>query len=199
MSRFARSIYGPAATHTPRLVQLLFWDTRGSWLWLTARLYLGWQWLDSGWNKVTDDAWMSDGVALQRFWERSVDVPEEGRPAITYGWYRDFLQHMLDNEWYTWFAPLIAIGETLVGIALILGAFTAVAAFFGAFMNFNFMLAGTASTNPVLFIIAIFLILAWRTAGYLGLDRFLLPALGTPWQPGFIVGRRRGDGGGGDG
>jgi aldehyde dehydrogenase (NAD+) len=27
------------------------------------------------------------------------------------------------------------------------------------------------------------LMLAWKTAGWLGLDRWLLPALGTPWDP----------------
>ncbi len=27
----------------------------------------------------------------------------------------------------------------------------------------------------------ILLILAWKNAGYIGLDRFFLPALGTPW------------------
>jgi thiosulfate dehydrogenase [quinone] large subunit len=74
----------------------------------------------------------------------------------------------------------------LIGIALILGLFTAVAAFFGGFMNWNFMMAGTASANPVMIIISILLILAWRTAGYWGLDRLVLKLVGTPWQPGKI-------------
>jgi hypothetical protein len=26
--------------------------------------------------------------------------------------------------------------------------------------------------------------LAWRNAGWIGLDRWLLPAIGTPWEPG---------------
>jgi thiosulfate dehydrogenase [quinone] large subunit len=64
-----------------------------------------------------------------------------------------------------------------------LGAFTGIAAFFGGFMNWNFMMAGSASTNPLLFAVAVFLILAWKTAGYYGLDRVLLPMLGTPWEP----------------
>jgi thiosulfate dehydrogenase (quinone) large subunit len=49
-------------------------------------------------------------------------------------------------------------------------------------MNMSFLMAGTVSTNPVLFLGGILLILAWKNAGYLGLDRFLLPALGTPWR-----------------
>jgi thiosulfate dehydrogenase [quinone] large subunit len=75
-------------------------------------------------------------------------------------------------------------------VALVLGAFVGIAAFFGAFMNWNFMMAGTASTNPLLFTLAIVLILAWKVAGYYGLDRALLPVLGTPWKPGKVFNGR---------
>ena len=96
---------------------------------------------------------------------------------------QSFIQFMLDSGSYVWFAKLVAVGEFAVGIALIIGAFVGIAAFFGAFMNWNFMMAGSASTNPLLFAIAVFLILAWKVAGYYGLDRVLLPMLGTPWKP----------------
>lgn len=43
-------------------------------------------------------------------------------------------------------------------------------------------MAGTASSNPVLFVLAIGLILAWKVAGYLGADYFLLRFLGTLWR-----------------
>jgi thiosulfate dehydrogenase (quinone) large subunit len=45
-----------------------------------------------------------------------------------------------------------------------------------------FMLAGSTSTNPVLAILGVLLILAWKNAGYIGLDYFLLPLVGTPWK-----------------
>ncbi|MCB0111947.1 MAG: hypothetical protein KDE53_38755, partial [Caldilineaceae bacterium] len=48
--------------------------------------------------------------------------------------------------------------------------------------NWNFMMAGSASSNPMLFIIAIGVILAWKVAGYIGLDFFLLRFIGTPWR-----------------
>ena len=94
------------------------------------------------------------------------------------------MQALIDGGSHVWFAKFVAVGELLVGIALVLGIFTGIAAFFGGLMNFNFMLAGTASTNPVLFLAAILLIMAWKVAGWWGLDRFLLPLLGTPWRPG---------------
>ena len=56
------------------------------------------------------------------------------------------------------------------------------AAFFGALMNMNFMLAGSASTNPVLFFLAVGLMLGWKVAGYYGADRVLLPLVGIPWH-----------------
>ncbi|MDR7597510.1 MAG: DoxX family protein, partial [Armatimonadota bacterium] len=84
------------------------------------------------------------------------------------------------------FGKLIAYGELVVGILLIVGAFVGISAFFGAFMNWNFMMAGTASTNPMMFLVSFLLILAWKVAGYYGLDRWLLPALGTPWRPGRV-------------
>ena len=67
-----------------------------------------------------------------------------------------------------------------VGIGLLIGILTGFAAFFGALMNMSFLLAGSASTNPVLFTLAIGLMLAWKVAGYYGVDRYLLPMLGTP-------------------
>lgn len=166
----------------PPLARRLLSDTRAGWLWLIPRVWLGYKWLEASSHKLGDGAWMQTGDALKGFWERAVLIPESGRPAITFDWYRSFLQAMLDAQAYTWFAKVVAIGETLVGIALIVGAFTGIAAFFGALMNFNFMLAGSASSNPVLFLIAIGLMLAWKVAGVVGADFFLLRRLGTPWQ-----------------
>ena len=97
----------------------------------------------------------------------------------------------MDGGHYTWFAQLVTFGKLLIGIALIVGAFTAIAAFFGGLLNWNFNMAGTASTNAMLFVIAILLILAWKTAGWIGLDRWLLPLVGTPWRPGGALKMRR--------
>jgi thiosulfate dehydrogenase [quinone] large subunit len=84
-------------------------------------------------------------------------------------------------------AWVIAIGEVAVGLGLIVGLFTGLAALAGATMNFNFMLAGSASTNPVLFILAVLVMFGWKVVGWIGLDRWVLPALGTPWEPGPAV------------
>ena len=165
----------------PPFVQKLFGDRRLAFIWLLPRLYLGYQWFDASQHKIADPKWVQTGEALKGFWQGVVVT--QPKPVAYFDWYRAFIQFMLDNQAYTWFAKLVAYGELAIGICLILGAFTGVAAFFGGFMNWNFMMAGSASTNPLLFSIAVFLILAWKVAGYYGLDRVLLPMLGTPWKP----------------
>lgn len=169
----------------PPIAQALFSSTRWAWLWLLMRLYMGYTWLTSGWGKLSNPAWVQSGEALKGFWERAVTIPDApARPLIAFDWYRQFLQLLLDSSSYTWFAKLVVAGEILIGLALVIGAFTGIAAFFGGFMNWNFMMAGSASVNPVLFSLAVLLVLAWKTAGWWGLDRWMLPLLGSPWQPG---------------
>ncbi len=176
----------------PAFTRFLFGNTRAGLFWLPIRLFVGFSWLEAGYHKLSGTGWMDGGAALQGYWQHAVAVPAagQGSPAITYDWYRTFLQTLLDNNAYTWFAPLIAFGETAVGLGLLVGCLTGVAAFFGALMNMSFLLAGSASVNPVLFTLAIGLMLAWKVAGYYGVDRYLLPLLGTPWQPRAVKGRR---------
>jgi thiosulfate dehydrogenase (quinone) large subunit len=176
----------------PKFIRFLFGNPQAAWIWLIVRVYLGWQWFEAGWVKMHSPGWVTTGASLQGFWQRAVAAPVGGSKGVVhYGWYHDFLAFMLQNHWYVWFAKLIAFGETAIGILLIIGAFVGIAAFFGAFMNFNYLLAGTASTNPVLFVLAVLLLLAWKIAGYYGLDYALLPAVGVPWQNAGLLGLLR--------
>lgn len=159
----------------------LFSTTRFAWLWLIIRLYVGYQWISAGYGKLTNPEWWS-GDALASFWAKAIAIPEQGRPDIAYDWYRAFLTYMYDHQWYTWFSKIIMFGETTIGLCLILGAFVGIAAFLGCFLNWNFIMAGSASSNGLLFALSVLLVLAWKVAGWYGLDRYLLPMLGTPWQ-----------------
>ena len=181
----------PGQVDDPVGWRLLMGNVFLSLFWLPVRFFVGRDWFSAGWHKVGDPEWTQAGAALQSYWERAVAIPEQGRPPITYDWFRQFLQYMLDNGWYTWFAKLIAWGELLVGLGLLVGALVGIAAVSGTIMNFSFLLAGSASTNPVLFGLAVFLVLAWKVAGFWGLDRWLLPALGTPWNRGALPGSDR--------
>lgn len=169
----------------PPIATALFGETRWAWLWLVVRLYIGYTWIISGWGKLSNPGWMKTGEVLKGFWQYAVAIPElPARPPISFNWYRTFIQGLLDSGSYVWFSKLVVFGEILIGLALILGFFTGISAFLGSFMNWNFMMAGSASLNPMLFGLSVLLVLAWKTAGWWGLDRWLLPMLGTPWKPG---------------
>jgi thiosulfate dehydrogenase [quinone] large subunit len=173
---------GDVLVQDPPIAQFLFSNSKAGWIWLVVRVYIGYQWLTSGWGKFNNPAWMDNGDAIMAYWTRALGAAPDGKPIIVYDWYRVFIQALVDSGAHPWFAKLIVFGELAVGLGLIVGALVGVAAFFGALMNMSFLMAGTVSTNPVLFFLAILLILAWKNAGYLGVDRYLLPMLGTPWK-----------------
>ncbi len=166
----------------PAIARFLFSDVRSAAIWLILRIWLGYAWFDAALHKISDPAWVGSGDALKGFWMNAIKVPETGRAAIAYDWYRSFLTYLLEQQAYTWFGKLVAYGELLIGIALIIGAFVGIAAFFGALMNWNYIMAGVASTNALLLVVAILLVLAWKVAGYYGADLILLRWLGVPWH-----------------
>ncbi len=172
------------------LSKFLFSSTKMAWFWAIVRIYVGWQWLEAGWEKLHDAAWVgsSSGAALTGFIKGALAKTAGPHPDVQ-GWYADFLQGSVLSHAATW-AHVVSWGETLVGVALIIGALTGIAAFFGLFMNLNFLLAGTVSINPILFVLTLGVILAWRVAGYLGADYYLLPLLGTPWKRGEFLNHR---------
>jgi len=166
----------------PPIARFFFQSTMAAWLWLVVRVYVGYDFLTAGWHKFTTPAWMDgSGDGIMGFWKGALGTTPSGAPVITFDWYRGFLQFLVDTNSAGWFSYVIVFGELAVGIGLILGAFTGLAATGGLVMNLAFMLAGTTSTNPVLAILGVLLILAWKNAGYIGVDRYLLPMLGTPW------------------
>jgi thiosulfate dehydrogenase (quinone) large subunit len=168
----------------PPLSRFLFGNTKVAWFWLIVRVYVGWEWLLAGWEKMGNPVWVGSkaGVAVKGFLTGALQKTSGPHPDVQ-GWYASFIEHtaLPHAELLSY---LVTYGEILVGVALILGVFTGIAAFFGTFMNLNYLFAGTVSTNPILFLLQLFLILAWRIAGWYGLDRYILPALGTPWQAG---------------
>ncbi len=163
----------------PAFVRFLFHNSRAGLLWLPVRLFLAASWLSAGLFKMVNESWR-DGSALEGFWQTL--LADEG--PVAYDWYRSFIQLLVDADAAAWFSWVVMLGEIAVGLGLLVGALTGVAAFFGALMNVSFLLAGSTASNPVLFTLAVGIMLAWRVAGYYGFDRYLLPKLGTPWRTG---------------
>lgn len=165
----------------PPIARALFGDTRFAWIWLILRVYVGWQWFSEGLNKVQTQAWAgAKAGTFLTVWIDGALKKTQGAHADVQGWYGFFLSHAVLPHAAFW-SYTVSYGELFVGLGLIFGLFTGIAAFFGTTMNASYLLAGTVSTNPILFAFGTLLVLAWKTAGYWGADRFVLARLGTPW------------------
>jgi thiosulfate dehydrogenase [quinone] large subunit len=181
------AIFPPSQIPEPPLARFLFADTRLAWFWLVVRVYCGWQWLEAGLGKWGTPAWTGDsaGAALTGFVNGALAKTTGAHPDVN-DTYAAFLQAFV-LPYAAFWSWAITLGEIAVGLGLIVGCLTGLAAFFGGLMNVNYLMAGTVSTNPLLFVLATWLVLAWRVAGWWGIDRWLLPLLGTPWWPGRLA------------
>jgi len=172
--------------------RFLFQSKAASVIWLVARVCLGWQWLDAGWQKLTGagyDNWVSHSVGLQGFiaaanasWAHRAQA--FGHPQMAYPWFLHIL-NAIDHHAQV-FSTIVTISELAVGVGLLLGCLTGVAAAGAVALNFLYITGGSAGVNGVFIVLGVLLVAAWRVAGYFGVDYFLLPALGTPWEPGTL-------------
>jgi thiosulfate dehydrogenase (quinone) large subunit len=172
------------AIEEPRYAKWLFNSAPAAWIWLVVRVYLGYEWAHAGYEKIFTDHWLTSTAPLKGFIGYALKGAAQGdHSAVNYGWYAAFMR-WIGGSGAPIMSKVIALGETAIGIALILGLFTGVAAFLAGLLSVSFGLAGVAGVNPSFFVMEVFLVLAWRNAGYIGADRFVLRSLGTPWEPG---------------
>lgn len=158
-------------------------DPRLGMVWLAARLFVGWKFLEAGWEKVTGSEWLSSTEGVHGF------LSGAGSPEATAG------EHASVSHWYAWLVNnvflhvqgllsyLVPLGEVAIGIGLILGIFTLGAAFFGAMLNLLFMLSGSlsAGVNPIMFGLELLIMFAGAAAYVYGVDRILLPQIKSWW------------------
>ena len=152
-------------------------NTASAPLWFIARLYLGYEWFIAGYEKLINPAWFGSGAgaALQGFVQGALGKTAGAHPDVQ-SWYASFLQSTVVPHVNVW-SNAVTLGELAIGLGLIVGLFSGAAAFFGLFMNLNFLLAGTVSTNPIMFVLALGILSARRVAGNWGLDRYAMPYL----------------------
>lgn len=181
--RASFALAGPTERFPEPATAKFFLATEGaSAMWFVVRMYVGSEWLLAGLAKVQEGF---GGAAIKGFALGALGKTGGPNPSVQ-GWYAWFLQHIVIPNAGVW-AFAITWGEVAVGLGLLVGALTGIAAGFGVLMNLNYLLSGTVSINPVLGILGLFLVLAWRVSGWIGLDRVLLPAIGLPWKPGPIL------------
>jgi len=169
-----------APTGNIKFSDWLYRSKAASGIWLVARLWLGYEWLNAGYQKLfgAENAafWNGGGAAVKGFATAGVAGSATGKGGASYGWFAAFLHNFVVPN-ASWIAKLITLSEVAIGALLILGLFTGGAAVAGIVLNMIYMFTGSAGVNPAFALVALLLILAWRNAGYVGLDRFALPAV----------------------
>lgn len=80
-----------------------------------------------------------------------------------------------------------AIVLTLAGIALILGALTGLSAVVGWVFGAVFFSGMNLPVAALQGLVVVGLMLAWQNAGWIGLDRWLLPLLGLSGRGGVLI------------
>jgi len=150
-------------------------------LWLLVRLFLGYEWLKGGIEKLGDPAWIGgeSGAAVTGFLQGALAKSTGEFPEVQ-GWYVWFVENVaLPNA--VLFSYLVVFGEIAAGAALLLGFLTRLAALGGVIMNLAFLWAGTSSSNPQMLVLGLGIVLVGSLAGYYGLDRYVLPYLKNQW------------------
>ena len=167
-----------APTGNLRFADWLYRAKAASVVWLVARLWLGYEWLNAGYQKLwgaeNSGFWNSSGAAVKGYATAGIAGSASGKGGASYGWWAAFLHNFVVPN-ASWIAKLIAVSEFAIGVLLIVGLFTGAAALAGLVLNLVYMFSGTAGVNPAYAVVSLLLVLAWRNAGYLGMDSVALP------------------------
>jgi thiosulfate dehydrogenase [quinone] large subunit len=151
-------------------IQLLKENRYVSLLLPVVRIYLGWQWLNAGWGKISSGKFNASDFLCGAVKNMSGEHPS------VQPWWGKFLKGVA-IPYLDLFNVMVPWGELLVGLGLILGIFTSFSILMGLTMNFAYLLSGTTSTNPQMILLGMFILVAGINAGKIGLDRWIIPVL----------------------
>lgn len=164
---------------TPLPIVSLLTDHRYAGLWAVVRVLLGWAWLEAGWRMAQDAAWMhgdrldcdvGSGVAAAK--PIALLLACQGTDP---GW--------LDGPAGAWVARVAAIATTLLGIAVILGLLTGPAILVGGLAVLVTLPPPAPAWMTLQLAAVVGLLMAHASAGWIGIDRWLLPLL-PRWRRG---------------
>lgn len=140
------------------------------------RIYVGWNFLQPAIEKISGPAavnWVGAkaGTAISGFLHGALQKTGGLHPDVQW-LYADFIKSVaLPNA--KLLSYLVSWGELAVGVGLIAGCFTTAALLAGAFLNFNYLFAGTVSINPLLVLLEVILLWLGPAAYFLGVDRLI--------------------------
>jgi uncharacterized membrane protein YphA (DoxX/SURF4 family) len=136
------------------------------WTVALARIIAGWVFIRYGWiDKLQDESFVT-GLA---------DTLRKMAQSSAPHFYRPFLEQIVIPH-APWFALALAWGEALLGVSLLLGAFTNLASLLGIFLMANLYLA-SGSWEAVLYGSLCLVFLRLSAGSRWGLDPFLAKLL----------------------
>ena len=132
--------------------------------WTAMRVWLGVMWIQAGSSKL----WGAEAAGfLHNNGAGVAGFAAHGTPA--YSWWGTFLHgFVVPNA--GWIGILIAVAEFTIGVALVAGLFTRIAALGSLALLFTYVMSGTASVCAFYAAIAIVILVMWRTSSWIGAD-----------------------------
>lgn len=161
-------------------------STRAFWL-VPIRLFLGYSWLMEGIKKV-QEGWLGQAMlaGMQVDGESGASVTDTGEKvfriisAHTPGWYAWIAENIVIPNALL-FQTLIVISEIGIGLALISGTFTLIAALAAIGLNINFILSTGLYDYNWWYIPAALCLLGGAGRAF-GVDHYLMPYLMRQWR-----------------
>jgi thiosulfate dehydrogenase (quinone) large subunit len=133
-------------------------------VWTAMRVWLGVMWIQAGSAKI----WGAEAAGFMHNGGAGVaGFAAHGTPA--YSWWGTFLHgFVVPNAGAL--GVLIALAEFSIGVALVAGLFTRVAALGSLGLLFTYVMSGTASVCAFYALFAIVILVMWRTSSWIGVD-----------------------------
>lgn len=179
----------------PPLARFLFQSTGAAWLWLAVRLWVGWQLFAAGQSAFVEPGRLDDATrTMALYWQRIAGTGAAVDPGVQ-EWQRLLAQTLASGQAERWLAAAVAVSQLVLGMAILLGFFVGIAAAGGILLGLGMnILTGATDFTPFHAAASILLALAWKNAGFIGFDRYVLRGLGAPWWDEYVMegGPRRG-------
>jgi thiosulfate dehydrogenase [quinone] large subunit len=132
--------------------------------WTAMRVWLGVMWIQAGSAKL----WGAEAAGFLHNGGAGVaGFASHGTPA--YSWWGSFLHSFVVPN-AGWIGVLIAVAEFAIGVALVAGLFTRIAALGSLALLFTYVMSGTASVCAFYALFAIVILVMWRTSSWIGAD-----------------------------
>jgi thiosulfate dehydrogenase [quinone] large subunit len=164
MSTTAEFFTDPPTRATSRTLSWVLHSRPLAVVWLAMRVWLGIMWIQAGWAKLwgaENSAFLHhDGAGVAGF-------ATHGTSAYTW-WHSILTGAVVPNSGAI--GVIVAVAEFAIGIALVAGFFTRVAALASLGLLFTYVMSGTASVCAFYALFAIVILLTWRTSSWIGVD-----------------------------